>query len=121
MFAARLSRTLPRLAQAARARPLSGPTITEQLQTVKDVKVKDIPQWASSVNKDPKTEAAVKARAPNRSSCCCTTACFMNLRSADLFTHCSYPGIMSCVTCSLMGMRAQGFINNYHEEYIKVS
>ncbi len=57
---ARLSKAFPRVAQAVRARAMSGPTISEQLGSVKDVKVKDIPQWASSVQKDPKTEAAVK-------------------------------------------------------------
>jgi hypothetical protein len=60
MLAARLSRAIPRVAQAVRGRAMSTPTITEQLSTVKDVKVKDIPQWASSVQKDPKTEAAVQ-------------------------------------------------------------
>lgn len=60
MLAARLARVAPRVAQAVRGRAMSGPTITEQLSTVKDVKVKDIPQWASSVQKDPKTEEAVQ-------------------------------------------------------------
>ncbi len=60
MLAARLSKALPRVAQAVRGRAMTSPTISEQLGSVKDVKVKDIPQWASSVQKDPKTEAAVK-------------------------------------------------------------
>ena len=62
MLAARLSKAFPRMAQAVRGRAMSSPTISEQLGSVKDVKVKDIPQWASSVQKDPKTEAAVKVQ-----------------------------------------------------------
>ncbi len=68
MLAARLSKAIPRVAQAVRGRAMSGPTISEQLGSVKDVKVKDIPQWASSVQKDPNTEAAVKVH--NTSECC---------------------------------------------------
>ena len=60
MLAARLSRALPRAAQAVRGRAMSGPTLSGQLGTVKDVPIKDIPQWASSVQKDPKTEQAVQ-------------------------------------------------------------
>ncbi len=69
MLAARLTKAIPRVAQAVRVRAMSSPTISEQLGTVKDVKVKDIPQWASSVQKDPKTEAAVKVLLCARKYC----------------------------------------------------
>jgi hypothetical protein len=62
MLGSRLAR-VARLTQNSLSRAATGPALKEQLATVKDVKVKEFPQWASEVQKDPKTKAAVKASA----------------------------------------------------------